>query len=255
MAIQKTEAIVLKNQDIRETSILTTFFTKNFGKIQGVMKGIRGSRGKINNGLQPFACSNIVFYERKKSSLHTISQCDLKNFFCNLRKDLKKTAYAYYFSELIQNFLQPHDKNEDVFNLLFSSLALLDEEKIDTDILSRIFELQLLSLSGFKPKIDCCLKCTALVEDDAFFSFNEGGLLCEECARNKKDATVITHDALFFIHLLESKKIFELLHLKIAPPIKTELALILNQFVQVHTGKKFKSLKFIKQVECLEKVN
>ncbi len=252
MAIQKTEAIVLKNQDIRETSLLVTFFTRNFGKIQGIMKGIRGNRGKINNSLQSFTHSNIVFYERKRGSLHTISQCDLKDFFGNLRKDLKKTAYAYYFSELIQGFLQLHDKNEDIFNLLLNSLIALDEEKIDTEIVARIFELQLLSLSGFKPKIDCCLKCSNKVKDKAFFSFNGGGLLCAGCVLNEREAVTITHDALFFIHLLESKKLSELLHLKIASSLKKELALVLHQFMQVHSGKKFRSLRFIKQIECLK---
>jgi len=252
MAIQKTEAIVLKNQDIRETSLLVTLFTRNFGKIQGIIKGIRGSRGKINNSLQSFANSNIVFYERKRGNLHTISQCDLKNFFGNLRKDLKKTSYAYYFSELIQDFLQLHDKNEDIFNLLVNSLIALDGEKIDAEILARIFELQLLSLSGFKPKIDCCLTCSNEVKDKAFFSFNEGGLLCLRCARNTRGVVTITHDALFFIHLLESKKLSELMHLKIAPSLKKELALVLHQFMQVHSGKKFRSLKFIKQIEGIK---
>lgn len=252
MAIQKTEAIVLKNQDIRETSLLVTLFTKNFGKIQGIIKGIRGNRGRINNSLQPFTYNSIVFYERKKGNLHTISQCDLKNFFCSLRKDLRKMAYAHYLSELIQNFLQLHDKNVDIFNLFLNSLIFLDREKIDIEILTRIFELQLLSFSGFKPKIDCCLKCSNKVMEEAFFSFNEGGLLCRKCALNIKNATTITHDALFFIHLLENKRLSELLHLKITPSIKKELALILHQFMQVHIEKECRSLKFIKQVESIK---
>jgi DNA repair protein RecO (recombination protein O) len=251
MAIQKTETIVLRNQDIRETSLLVTFFTKDFGKIQGIIKGVRGSRGRINNSLEPFAYNTIVFYERKKGNIYTVSQCDLKDYFRNLRKDLKRVAYAYYFSELIKNFLQFYDKNVDIFNLFLTSLVFLDREKIDVEILARIFELQLLSLSGFKPKIDCCLKCSKLVKEKAFFSFNEGGLLCERCASKIKNVVAITHQTLFFIHLLGNKRVKELLHLKINLSIRKELGLILNQFMQVRIEKQLKSLNFIKQIENL----
>lgn len=249
MAIQKTDCIVLKNQDFRETSILGTFFTKDFGKIQGIIKGVRGSKGKINNSLEPFAYSGLVFYERKRGNLHTISQCDLKNYFHNIRKYLKRTAYAYYFSELIKDFLQPHDKNPEIFNLLLNSFTVLDEDKIDIEVLARIFELKLISLSGFKPKVDYCLKCREFVEKDVFFNFAEGGLMCGKCALRMKEAVAVSPRTLFFMHLLESRKISELIRLKITPFIKKELNMILHQFMQVHVEKDFKSLKFIRQIE------
>lgn len=253
MAIQKTEAIVLKNQDIRETSLLVTFFTKDFGKIQGIAKGIRGQRGRINNGFEPLALCNIVFYERKRGNLHTISQCDLKNYFTVLRKDLKKTAYGYYFIELVKDFLQLHDKNESIFNLLFNSLDCLNGGRMNTEILARSFELKLLSLSGFKPKIDSCLKCCEPVKEKAFFCFKEGGLVCEKCLSEIKNAaTGITHEAMFFIHLLESRKLSELLYLKLTNSVQKELAVILHQFMQVHIEKKFKSLDFVKHIEDMD---
>lgn len=250
MAIQKTEAIVLKNQDIRETSLLVTFFTKDFGKIQGIAKGIRGQRGRINNSLEPLASVNIVFYERKRGNIHTVSQCDLKNYFTDLRKDLTKTAYGYYFIELVKDFLQLHDKNENVFNLLLNSLDFLNLGRMDAEILARVFELKLLSLSGFKPKVDSCLKCSKSVTEKAFFCFREGGLVCEKCLLEIKSPVVnISSETLFFIHLLESKKLSELQYLKIINSVQKKLILILHQFMQVHIEKKFKSLDFVRHIE------
>jgi recombinational DNA repair protein (RecF pathway) len=52
----KTDAFVLKRIDFRETSVILTLFTKELGKIKGVLKGVReternrysyGSRKKI----------------------------------------------------------------------------------------------------------------------------------------------------------------------------------------------------------------
>ena len=41
MAIQKTDAIVLKTQPFRSSSLIITFFTRSFGKLRGLAKGVR----------------------------------------------------------------------------------------------------------------------------------------------------------------------------------------------------------------------
>ena len=71
MSIERSKAIVLKNQDLRETSVLATFFTKDFGKISGIMKGIRGTFNQTNNSLELFSLSEIIF------SILTLVPCTL----------------------------------------------------------------------------------------------------------------------------------------------------------------------------------
>jgi DNA repair protein RecO len=41
MSIHKTEAIVLSRRDFRETSLIANFFTRDYGRISGLLKGIR----------------------------------------------------------------------------------------------------------------------------------------------------------------------------------------------------------------------
>ena len=101
MAIQTTEGIVLRKQNLRETSIILKFFTRDFGKISGVIKGARGPSAAIGHNPQAFSQNSVVFYERKKSNLSTISHCDLLNFFEPIRSDLERTIYADYFLELV----------------------------------------------------------------------------------------------------------------------------------------------------------
>ena len=45
--IVQTEGIVLKSFDFRETSRIATFFTKDHGKVKGVLKGIRKDHKKF----------------------------------------------------------------------------------------------------------------------------------------------------------------------------------------------------------------
>ena len=42
MALQKTEAFVLRTNPFRSSSLVVTTFTRGFGKVKGVAKGVRG---------------------------------------------------------------------------------------------------------------------------------------------------------------------------------------------------------------------
>ena len=78
MAIQKTEGILLRKADLRETSLILTFYTKDFGKIKGIVRGVRGPRSGSCGGasMEIFALDGLVFYERRRSDIFTIS-CNL----------------------------------------------------------------------------------------------------------------------------------------------------------------------------------
>ena len=72
-----SEAILLKKFDLRETSILLTFFTKESGKIRGVIKGVRSPQPQFAGVYEPFTLDKITYYEKKNKDLFVISHCDL----------------------------------------------------------------------------------------------------------------------------------------------------------------------------------
>src|SRR3989338_11065325 len=100
MAIQTTEALVLNRREFRETSILATFYSKDFGKIKGILKGIRGEKARWGSSTELFSLNKIVFYEKTKGEFNNITQCDLTDGFFGIRKRLNAIAYASYLSEL-----------------------------------------------------------------------------------------------------------------------------------------------------------
>ena len=85
MALQKTQGVVLKREDIRETSVILTLYTRDFGKLNFISKGVRKPEEKFISAYELFALDNIVFYERKKKDLFLLSQCELINFFPNTK--------------------------------------------------------------------------------------------------------------------------------------------------------------------------
>ena len=57
--IPRTEAIVLKSFDYRETSKIVTFYTKDRGKITGVMKGVRKDPRKFGSSVDKYSINDF----------------------------------------------------------------------------------------------------------------------------------------------------------------------------------------------------
>jgi len=150
MAIQKTEAILLKKKDFRETSIILTFFTKDFGKIDGIIKGARGSRPRSDANPIFFSLDQIVFYEKKIGGISIISQCETEEVFLNILKEWARASAAYYMLELADVFTEPEGKSEEVFEALYSGFKYLDSGK-DALGVTRLFEIKLLMALGLWP--------------------------------------------------------------------------------------------------------
>lgn len=150
MAIQKTEAILLKKKDFRETSLILTFFTKDFGKIDGIIKGARGSRPRGDANPIFFSLDQVVFYEKKKGGISIISQCETQEVFLNILKEWGRASSAYYILELADVFTEPGDRSEKVFESLYNGFRSLDDGK-EAESITRLFEIKLLAAVGFWP--------------------------------------------------------------------------------------------------------
>lgn len=246
MAIQKTEAIVLKRQDLRETSLVVTFYTKEFGKINGVLKGIKGPKSQYLSFLQPFTHNEIVLYERTDRDLHLVSQCELKDLFPTIRQDLARIAHAYYFIELVNELTADHDTNPGVFESLISSLRLLSVE--DGGKVARIFEVKLLKLLGLEPSLDSCVRCRTSEFDQIRFSPLLGGLLCERCFREDERAIPALRGTIASISHIKEMAWDQATRLKLSSDVAENLREVLGNFLDFQLGKRLKSLDFLEKI-------
>ena len=255
MAIQKSEAIVLKTFSFRETSLIVNLFTKDFGKIGGLIKGIRQAPQRYGGLPLVFSRSSIVFYERPEGDLNLVTQCDAEEQFLPIRRNLEKTNYANYFLELLDAVTFDYDKNERLFELTLDSLKALCLERESWRI-ARIFEIRLLNLSGFKPRLDSCVNCQRKIAAQARlpgymrggqgkFSSILGGILCPRCFTSDSRAKPMLRGTLASIDYIEKSSWQKALHLKIAPDIASELVTILSSFLDIHLDKRIKSRKFL----------
>lgn len=74
MPIVRTDAVILKCDNYRETSKIITFYSRSHGKIKGIAKGVRSSKTKWGGALQSMAMLSIMFYYKENRTLHLVSQ-------------------------------------------------------------------------------------------------------------------------------------------------------------------------------------
>lgn len=252
MAIQRSEAIVLKTQPFRSTSLIITFFTESFGKVRGLAKGVREERQSRPALYEIFTRLEIVFYEKTRSDLHLVSEASLVEAYGPLRSQLEAIAYASYFVELVDQLTEVHDPHPRVFELLdfcFRYLSSLSGEKV-----ARLFEIKLLQEIGWLPYLSKCLICGAAPLEEGFFSPRQGALLCPKCARQQHDATRLPADTLAAMRYLAGHDAEACLRFSAAPRTQKELEAVLGSFLMERLGRALNSQKFLQRIRRPERV-
>lgn len=248
MSIDRTQGLVLKKRELRETSLIVDFYTKEFGKICGILKGIRTDSKKFASNLELFSLNEIIFYRKTHSSYHLISQADKLDNFTPIRQNIERTATASFMMEMVSSIMQLEDKNEEVFNLALASLKEL-ETNYNPEKIATIFKIKMLSLSGFKPHFDSCVSCLDKIMGQSRFSLALGGLLCPRCMPKDPTARSIFRGTIATVLHIEKNSFNNSLNLGMNPQIKKELGLILNAFLNFHLERELKSQKLINKLE------
>jgi len=248
MAIQKTTGIVLRRHDLRETSLLISLYTRDYGKINGLIRGVRGPRAPHGSGgLELFAHDEIVFYERKQSDIYTISQCDLIDFFFPVRVDLERLAYASYMVELLDSVTVLSDSNRGIFDLLLNSLRFL-EERMSAKRVARVFEIKLLALLGIMPVLKACVQCQKAYATTARFSLRRGGIVCAECQKKEEPTLPILPGSVKFIEHVKELSFDKVSRIKVSHEVGRQVEMILRKFLDFHIERRMKTLDFLKEI-------
>ena len=248
MPIQKTRGFILQRIDIRETSVLLHVYTRDFGKIRLISKGVRSPEHRFVSAYELFALSEIVFYEKKKKDYFLLSQCELVEYFHGVRTALPRISYASYFVELLNSVTQPGEKNEALYELLHNSLALL-AGKASPKRAARIFEIKLLSILGHMPRLKSCAGCGKEPENQkARVSLARGGVLCENCFGSDARAQPILAGTINFISHIESLPFDKITNIKVAKGVGLEVERLLGSFIRYHLDVRLKSAEFMTKI-------
>jgi DNA repair protein RecO (recombination protein O) len=253
VGIYKTKGIIIKRSDFGEADKFITIFTDTEGKIKTKAKGIRWILSKNKGHLELFTYSDLLIAEGRE--IDTVASATTIESFKNIKSDLKKTALAYYFCELVDKLTPEKDKNVKIFDLLLQSLRFLDKDG-NREILSRYFELNFLSHLGYKPELSLCVHCRKPLQPIVnSFSCRLGGSICPSCAIKFDPRSIkISKDGIKVLRSIISFPLETVVRLKINSPILEEIKIVSLKFLRYVAERDFKSPKFLKELDELFEV-
>ena len=149
MAIVKTEAILLKNNNYRETSKIITFFSREFGKITCIAKGVRDTKSRWGGVLQSIAHLYIQLYYNENRTLHLLSGAEYARPLKNIYGNNDKIETGYRIIELINRTTVENHQNIVLFTLLAETLKKLEDATCNYSNMLFNFEFQLAKVLGF----------------------------------------------------------------------------------------------------------
>lgn len=254
MAIQKTEALVLKRQPFRTSSLIVTTFSRTFGKVKGIAKGVRREGMPYPSTFEPFTLIEIVYYEKIRSELHLISEAAILETFDVLRRDLEVLATAYSLVELVDQLTEPHDPHESIFNLLRETFCLLPN--LSPSLVSRYFEIQLLKEVGLFPHLSGCLICGERELAEAYFTSRQGGIVCARCRRRAPEARVLKREVLEAMRSLaglgaQAGENLRAMSQGIKSGVLKETGELIGRFLWERLSKRLPARRFLDQVGSL----
>ncbi|MCF6319178.1 MAG: DNA repair protein RecO [Proteobacteria bacterium] len=171
----ETSGYVIHQRNYRDSSLLIEFFSRDYGKIQLIAKGIKKNK-LLKPQLQYFNLLKIQYFGR--SQLKTLSSVNIINQFSN-GGILEKTA-GLYLNELVHYSLA--EKSDRLFECYQVVLSKLGKEKLTP--LLRMFERELLKYCGFEISID------SFAHVDSWLCVDEVKGLIETKVNSQKICTV-----------------------------------------------------------------
>ena len=223
----KTKGIVLGQIPLRDPDRKLILLTPDLGLIEVIARGVGGKKSKLSASAEVLAYSEFCLFEGKGG--YIVDSADLDRNFYDLRLDLLKLSEASYFCELTRFILPDKDNAPDVLKLLLNTLWLLEKEKRSPAFLKAVYELRLLTLSGFAPDLSGCTSCGDIAVN----------------IHLRIEIPLPVRQAMRYICEAPEEKLFSF---RLTPDSEAALGHVTEAYVLCQTGGRFKTLDFLKSI-------
>jgi DNA repair protein RecO (recombination protein O) len=252
MASFSTPAIVIRRIDYGDFDFIVSFLSLKRGKLSAIAKSAKKSTKRFGGVLELFSVLDIVCRAGKGESLPVLQEAALTCPFPTIRSDVIKTAYASYWSEIIDTWSEEGQQQVDLYRLFSFTLKQLDSAQVPADVLSILFQFRFLSLSGHRPNLNHCTVCGRNLDEmpaqGLRFDLSKGGLVCDPCGASAPAQISLNKAAVKQMLWMERATLKAAGRVRFSVHDAKETLKFLEVFLPYHLGKEPRSLKFLRQV-------
>jgi DNA repair protein RecO (recombination protein O) len=179
-----TNAIILKKIAYGESDLIITFFGRDGGRMSGIAKSARVSQRRFGGALELGSLVDLRYVPRRGTDLVRIEDTQVNVPTTGIMSSLERLGALSRALELALAFLPEHQAAPEKFDLLAGHIFNLSrEDPVPASVIA--FELKWLSLVGYGPALENCMKCGGEPKagETWSFSLDQGGIFCPHCVR------------------------------------------------------------------------
>ena len=236
----ETRGIVLYNREFREDDKLVKIFTEKSGKRMFFVK--HAGKSRLNPMLQPLVTADMLL-KINDDGLSYIDDFQDVQVYKKINADLFALSYSTYVLALADASIQDNQVDPALFAFLEKTLSLM-EEGLDYEVLTNIFEIQILSRFGVILNLhECCFCHRVGLPFD--YSFRYSGVLCPDHYDRDERRAHWHPNVLYLLDQFQAVRFSELETISLQAEMKAALRQAIDQLYEEYVGIHLKAKKFI----------
>lgn len=201
--------LVLKQVKLREADQILTLMTPKHGIVSVSARGSLRPKNKLFSASGLYCYSEWTLHEGK--TMYSADEAAPIEVFFGLRQSIEALAVAAYMAEMLQTLCSTGREARHLLRFTLNCLHMLSENKMEPALVKAVFELRVLSESGYMPDLLACGDCGKYEAERFYFDAQHGTLLCGSCAAEngeEPNMNLASLAALRHIVLSDDDKIF-----------------------------------------------
>ena len=174
----QTAGLVLRETAYRDYDKILTILTRDEGKLAVRAKGARRRGSPLIASTQLLAYADFKIFAL--NGRYQLDDAETLDLFFGLRQELKAFSLASYCAEMMDAVCVEGERHDDILRLGIWLCGVLVNGKRPFGLVKAAFELRLMSLLGFEPRLDACAVCGEQPQAP-IFQLVHGMITCAKC--------------------------------------------------------------------------
>ena len=234
------EGIILKKTPYKENDAILHIYTKEYGKIGVLARGVKKMTSKNARACQDMMVSEMTIHIKK--GLSSLIKATPIDYLRHIKENIESEIVANYILEYYYRYVGDNQPLKEEYQMIEGALKALDHgyPPLLVYLLMNVF---ILEHNGVSLNVEGCVVCDS--PHVASISLLDGGFVCENHLQKNPIYSIEVLKAFRHIHKISIEHI-DALH--IDEKVIKQLIPIMDAFVEEYTGISMKTKTFIQQI-------
>lgn len=235
------DGLIIWNARTGEADKVLTILTDE-GLVTAYARGCLRPNGRLTSATTMLSFSNFELASGK--NMYTVVNAESQQKFLSIYGDAVSYALATYFCEVIRLLMPSGEETRDYLNILMNMLHLLNTKAKPQWQIKAVFELTMMTLSGYMPNVNACVSCGSEQSSFVFFDYNTGSWYCSDCSARKGLSAEIPFSVIRAVQYVITSEPRRAMAFDLKSPAREAFSYLAERFLLTHIEHDVQTLNY-----------